>query len=910
MSKIWIDNYANDDGGFTKQRRYSVETGNQSDYQKFLSSSTSEYPYRAGCDLSVLFMPYETDYTNSGQRLPRFQALTQSDAGYGDDEIGVEELHIWELNHDADEIYATTNQIELDSISDIVSGPDYRGNTANIRSTKSIRGVGLRLPMIGVGWGYDINGNPVPSGLNGSGFLHSTDESEVDFEYGWQVDPRDYIAAPIDIRYDSRRKVWTTGADTTSDFCDAYGLDDICEVFDLKNEEGYLWNRFSKPSGYEDTEGVRFKVPIIDMQGISKDLSLWFDSGGKLTGIVDELPQCGSSSSSAGEKGTIVATWKAVYDCESEEWIPVTLIGNVVGLYSVECLSDEELSEFAVDQWFCDNTCEATYRHVVSFCGNPVECDIGSSELQIARDLDGFSPVAVDISADCGCCTSSSVSMESSGESSPQASSESSFDSPSESISSAVSSFSSELSSESSQVSSESSQQSSASESSSVGSSVESSSESLSSTSEEVSSDSSVSVSSESQSSVSSESQSSEVSESSSGSLVEKRCLFTYVAEFDCSTEEWDFLPNDDVTCIFYDAEITTGEWVDTDDGCIKEYSVWGDVCGEDPEVELEEDCPWPGSPPSLPIGIPEGCSCSSSSQSSEFSSESQSSVSESSVSASLSSESSISESSVSSEEASSVSSEGDDNRCLFEYSAVWNCDTEEWDINQVEATCVEFNGSITDNEWLPDVLDDCAQSYYIWGQSCETTLGDCDLWPSTPSAPESPPTGCCSSSSMSSSLSSASSVGSSGISSISSEESSSSDSNCYYRFTREYSCESGWGEITLVNPGGQCGDGDDLNFDWTKISEEDRVCTYEIWAIGNDPCGAVDPGECTTLDLEDFSLPSNPEEPEDCDCACCPDGFVEIEYIVPGSLRCDEDGAFIYDTQWVCVKATACPHN
>lgn len=62
---------------------------------------------------------------------------------------------------------------------------DYRGN-------------GLRLPAIGVGWGYDTDGNPVPSGSGENGFRE-------DYLYNKEH----WKAGPIDLRWDDSRKVWT-----------------------------------------------------------------------------------------------------------------------------------------------------------------------------------------------------------------------------------------------------------------------------------------------------------------------------------------------------------------------------------------------------------------------------------------------------------------------------------------------------------------------------------------------------------------------------------------------------------------------------------------------------------------------------------------------------------------------------
>ena len=96
--------------------------------------------------------------------------------------------------------------VDGDSLNGLVSHTQYPGPTSRYRDITNIRGVAFRLPMIGVGWGFDTEGNPAPAG-NAVGKFRG----EVDT--GHEVDPQHYIAAPIDLRYDKERKVWAaTGA--------------------------------------------------------------------------------------------------------------------------------------------------------------------------------------------------------------------------------------------------------------------------------------------------------------------------------------------------------------------------------------------------------------------------------------------------------------------------------------------------------------------------------------------------------------------------------------------------------------------------------------------------------------------------------------------------------------------------
>lgn len=64
--------------------------------------------------------------------------------------------------------------------------------------TTAIRAVGFKAPMVLTGWGYDINGLPVPSS---GGVLHP--------EAAWNAHL--WKSGPVDLRWDGDRGVWTGG---------------------------------------------------------------------------------------------------------------------------------------------------------------------------------------------------------------------------------------------------------------------------------------------------------------------------------------------------------------------------------------------------------------------------------------------------------------------------------------------------------------------------------------------------------------------------------------------------------------------------------------------------------------------------------------------------------------------------
>lgn len=68
--------------------------------------------------------------------------------------------------------------------------------------TIGIRSVGLRSPMVLSGWGYDVNGSPVPAL---SGKIHP--------EAAWNTNL--WKSGPVDLRWDEKRGVWSNGGGST-----------------------------------------------------------------------------------------------------------------------------------------------------------------------------------------------------------------------------------------------------------------------------------------------------------------------------------------------------------------------------------------------------------------------------------------------------------------------------------------------------------------------------------------------------------------------------------------------------------------------------------------------------------------------------------------------------------------------
>jgi hypothetical protein len=90
-----------------------------------------------------------------------------------------------------------------DANTSVISSDSYYKSSDRFRDPSDIRSIGIRLPLMGVGWGYTHENDPYPSGSIERRFAGNVTQ-------GHTVDPSEYIAAPIDLRYDKDRNVWSS----------------------------------------------------------------------------------------------------------------------------------------------------------------------------------------------------------------------------------------------------------------------------------------------------------------------------------------------------------------------------------------------------------------------------------------------------------------------------------------------------------------------------------------------------------------------------------------------------------------------------------------------------------------------------------------------------------------------------
>jgi hypothetical protein len=151
--------------------------------------------------LDGIFRPFSTASGNDGSHryMPHFEKPSS----------GATEPTVFNLNPFASgDIYNPNTQMNTD-INYVLSGDEYDRQDqlyAPNAYPSSVRGIGLRAPLIMVGWGYDTNGKPVPNvNPQNPGPLFAT---------GYRTDSRDWKAGPLDARWDNNRKVWVATGDT------------------------------------------------------------------------------------------------------------------------------------------------------------------------------------------------------------------------------------------------------------------------------------------------------------------------------------------------------------------------------------------------------------------------------------------------------------------------------------------------------------------------------------------------------------------------------------------------------------------------------------------------------------------------------------------------------------------------
>lgn len=190
-----LDDWENEEEETDYRRPNVVMT----DLRKVLPETYNNYEKKAVMDLSGMFRAFETSEVE-GHDLPFFKEVTPEDGQITDQSLNpfkTSEVHNGEsLGHD---IEILTRGNSLDDIEDLSIRKDDYGSGP-------FRGVGLRAPLVLVGWGFDLNGKPVPN---------ENEETPTDnFATDYLRKPQTWKAGPLDVRWDEDRGVWSAAGGT------------------------------------------------------------------------------------------------------------------------------------------------------------------------------------------------------------------------------------------------------------------------------------------------------------------------------------------------------------------------------------------------------------------------------------------------------------------------------------------------------------------------------------------------------------------------------------------------------------------------------------------------------------------------------------------------------------------------
>lgn len=237
-----------------RSKRVNISLKTAENFESTLMQCPSgDYRNVAGSDISAIFMPYQTMLGSGSHTMPAFASGIQILVPTFQSGSGINTFDIlpfqWDfkLPNVSGLVYDRTINPSGDGFKNLVSGNQYYGDSDRYRNISEERGIGLRLPAMGVGWGFTTKKKPWPAG---SGTLFKGDVAE-----GYRVDPKDYIAAPIDLRYDTKRNVWsaTGGAD---------GIWAKILNAGLLGENGNLYNIYSWIEMTTDASGIITSIPI------------------------------------------------------------------------------------------------------------------------------------------------------------------------------------------------------------------------------------------------------------------------------------------------------------------------------------------------------------------------------------------------------------------------------------------------------------------------------------------------------------------------------------------------------------------------------------------------------------------------------------------------------------------------
>jgi hypothetical protein len=154
-------------------------------YDLPLTMNNDTYSSKSFTSLDGLFRPFDTSPNANG--IPHFETATSS---------GISGRSVTELNP-----YKNGSDIKTFARGEFIPGENEVID--DLPFENDIRSIALRGPLIVAGWGYDTAGKPIPN--------ENPDLPNNNFADNHLKRSELWKCGPIDLPWDNRRKVWTTG---------------------------------------------------------------------------------------------------------------------------------------------------------------------------------------------------------------------------------------------------------------------------------------------------------------------------------------------------------------------------------------------------------------------------------------------------------------------------------------------------------------------------------------------------------------------------------------------------------------------------------------------------------------------------------------------------------------------------
>ncbi len=198
------------------------------DPQEAINEFTEDYAKKAIGSLDVLFRPIAKTKTDDlpGYVIPNgsitalrhvsrqieppilnynpVQISTQSLDPVKD--INDDKYHSGQTRHDIEILAYGDEPPEESMVLPVRAGQTTEAETYN---ENNYRYPAVRCPIMLHGWGFDLDGKPVPNEVDPGGGVFTSSGLTDRFKTNWLQNPQDWVTAPLDIRYDRERGVWT-----------------------------------------------------------------------------------------------------------------------------------------------------------------------------------------------------------------------------------------------------------------------------------------------------------------------------------------------------------------------------------------------------------------------------------------------------------------------------------------------------------------------------------------------------------------------------------------------------------------------------------------------------------------------------------------------------------------------------